>query len=65
MGKTRYQTLWEKVFGDVYFAHCSVCLKSFKIDNQGIGQVKNHAKSHEKNGEKKEAMKYFERKIGI
>ena len=30
---------------DVYFARCSVCLKSFKIDNMGQSALDSHAKS--------------------
>ena len=51
MGKTKYQVSWQtefpwlsRVASDPYSAHCAVCLKSFKIKNQGIGQIKSHAK---------------------
>ena len=43
MGKTKYQEKWQddfpwlkRVQNDPYSAYCAVCLKSFKIDNQGI-----------------------------
>ena len=65
MGKTKYQVSWQTEFpwlsrgaSDPYYAHCAVCLNSFKIDNQGIGQVKSHAKCHETNS-KKDALQSF------
>ena len=34
------------VKGDVHSAFCKICLKRIKIDGQGIGQVKSHARCH-------------------
>ena len=66
MGKTKYQVSGQTEFpwlsrntSHPYSAYCAVCLKSFKIDNQGISQVKSHAKCHEKNKKKKDAVKSF------
>ena len=66
MGKTKYNKDWENEFpwlsphnGDPSSAYCNVCYKPFKIDNQGVGQVKSHAKSHENNPVKKAALEKF------
>ena len=48
-----------RVASDPYSAHCAECLKPFKIDNQGIGQVNIYAKCHERNNKKKDALKSF------
>ena len=59
MGITNYQKSWEKEYtwlapkaNDIYSAYCKICLKSFKIDKSGVGQVKSHAKCHESNKRK-------------
>ena len=44
---------------DPYSAHFAVCLKSFKIDNQGVSQVKSYAICHETNNKKKDTLKSF------
>ena len=66
MGKTKYRQSWESDFpwlrqvaNDVFSAYCDVCLTSFKIDNQGISQVRSHAKCHENNSKKKSALQSF------
>ena len=53
MGKTSYRAEWEKfhpwlsgVKTDKCLAYCKICLKTFRIDNSGLSQVKSHAKSH-------------------
>ena len=66
MGKTKYQVSWQtefpwlsRVASDLYSAHCTVYLKSFKIDNQGIAKVKSHAQCHKTNNKKKDILKSF------
>ena len=66
MGRTKYNLDWEKTYpwlkrvdNDVHSAYCMVCFNSFKIDNQGIGQVKSHARCHETNPKKKAALEQF------
>ena len=66
MGKTKYQVSWKpefpwlsRVASDPYSAHCTVYLKSFKIDNQGITQVKSHAQCHKTKNKKKDILKSF------
>lgn len=56
--KTRYQVKWEKEYpflkpvpGNDYSAKCTYCSAVFKVDKQGVQQVKSHAsgkKHHEK-----------------
>ena len=66
MGKTKYCNKWEKTYPwhgkvnqDEYSAYCKLCLKSFRIDNSGISQVKSHAKCH-KAGESMSNQRTFE-----
>ena len=66
MGITTYNPDWQKEFpwlravdGDKFSAYCMVCFSKFKIDNQGKSQVTSHAKCHETNSRKKEALQKF------
>ena len=59
-GTCKYQKSWEKdypwvssVRTDLQSAYCGICLKSFKINNSGVGQLKSHSKCH-KSGKRKE-----------
>ena len=59
-GTTKYQKAWEKdypsvssVRTDPQSAYCWICLKSFKINNSVVGQLKSHSKCHE-SGKRKE-----------
>lgn len=44
---------------DCYSAYCLVCFSSFKVSNQGMSQVKSHARCHETNPKKKAALEQF------
>ena len=53
MGKTSYCKKWEETYAwlspvntDKFMAYCKICLKSFRIDNIGLSQVKSHEKCH-------------------
>ena len=67
-GTWKYQKVWEKhylwVFSmriDPQSAYCGICLKSFKINNNGIGQVKSHSKCHESGKRKETALNWKNR----
>ena len=47
MGKTTYCSKWEQNFpwisplkNENYMAYCKICVKSFRIDNSRLSQVK-------------------------
>ena len=49
--QTKYSSEWEKEYkflkassSSVYKATCTYCSTEFKIDNQGLSQVKSHSK---------------------
>ena len=42
-----------------FIAYCKICLKSFRIDNSGLSQVKSHEKCH-KRGETLSSKRTFE-----
>ena len=47
MGKTTYCCKWEQSFpvkNEMSIAYCKICVKSFRIDNSVLSQVKSHAK---------------------
>ena len=53
MGKTSYCQKWEEAYAwlstvntDKFMAYCNICLKSFRIDNCWLSQVKSHEKWH-------------------
>ena len=53
-GTYKYQKAWEKdytwvssVRTDPQSPYCEICLKSFKISNSGLVQLKSHSKWHE------------------
>ena len=57
-GVCHYQASWEETYEwlapvktDPKSAHCKICVKSFRIDNSGLSQVKSHLKCHD--GKKK------------
>ena len=63
-GTCKYQKAWEKdypwvssVRTDPQSAYCGICLKSFKIDNSGVGQLTSHSKCHE-SGRKETALNW-------
>ena len=43
--KNEYKEWLLKVPSDIHSARCSVCLKSFKVDNMGESALVSHAKS--------------------
>ena len=43
---------------DPQSAYCGICLKSFKINNNGIGQVKSHLKCHDSGKRKETALNW-------
>ena len=43
---------------DPQSAYCGICLKSFKISNSGVGQLKSHSKCHEGGKRKKTALNW-------
>ena len=43
---------------DPQSAYCGICLKSFKIDNSDIDQLKSHSKCHEIGKRKETALKW-------
>ena len=64
-GNCQYKKAWEDPFpwispvqSDKRSASCSICLKTFRIDNSGIGQVKSHARSHESGTKKNVAANW-------
>ena len=53
MGKTSYCKKWEETYAwlspvntDKFMAYGQICLKSFRIGNSGLSQVKSHEKCH-------------------
>ena len=53
MGKCTYRAAWEKDYSwlapvktDHHKAYCKRCAKRFQIDDNGLSQVKSHAKCH-------------------
>ena len=64
-GTCKYQNAWEKDYPWVSFvrthpqsAYCGICLKSFKINNSGVGQLKSHSKCHESGKRKETALNW-------
>ena len=64
-GTCKYQKAWEKdypwvssVRTDPQSAYCGICLKSFKINNSGVGQLKSHSKCHESGKRKETALNW-------
>ena len=43
---------------DSQSAYCRICLKSFKINNSGVGQLKSHSKCHESGKRKETALNW-------
>ena len=43
---------------DPQSAYCGICLKSFKINNSGVGQLKSHSKCQEGDKRKKTALNW-------
>ena len=59
------QKAWEKdypwvssVRTDTQSAYCGICLKSFKINNSDVGQIKSHSKYHESGKRKETALNW-------
>ena len=64
-GTCKYQKAWEKdypwvssVKTDPQSAYCGICLKSFKINNSDVGQLKSHLKCHESGKRKETALNW-------
>ena len=64
-GTCKYQKAWEKdypwvssVRTDPQSVYYGICLKSFKINNSGVGQLKNHSKCHESGRRKETALNW-------
>ena len=64
-GTCKYQKAWEKdypwvssVRTDPQSAYCGIRLKSFKISNSGVGQLKSHSKCHESDKRKETALNW-------
>ena len=64
-GTCKYQKAWEKdypwvssVRTDPQSAYCGICLKSFKINNSGFGQLKSHSKCNESGKKKKNILNW-------
>ena len=72
-GKCKFQDSWLyknewllKVPSDIHSARCSVCLKSFKVDNMGESALVSHEKSNSLRRsakEKKDKLKQVEEKL--
>ena len=62
LGISKYQKAWEKdlsyVRTDPQSAYCGICLKSFKISNSGLGQLKSHSKCRKSGKRKKTALNW-------
>ena len=62
LGISKYQKAWEKdlsyVRTDPQSAYCGICLKSFKINNSGLGQLKSHSKCRKSGKRKKTALNW-------
>ena len=43
---------------DPQSVYCGICLKSFKINNSGLGQLKSHAKCHNSGKRKNTALNW-------
>ena len=62
-GTRKYEKAWGKdhpwvtsVRTDLQSAFCGICLRSFKISNTGVGQLKSHSKCHESSKRKETAL---------
>ena len=59
---SKYQKAWEKdlsyVRTDPQSAYCGICLKSFKINSSGLGQLKSHSKCRKSGKRKKTALNW-------
>ena len=65
-GICKYQKAWEKdypwvssVRTDPQLVSCGICLKSFKINNSGLDQLKGHSKCHESGKRKETALNWM------
>ena len=62
LGISKYQKAWEKdlsyVRTDPQSAYCGICLKSFKINSSGLGQLKSHSKCRKSGKRKKTALNW-------
>ena len=62
LGISKYQKAWEKdlsyVRTDPQSAYCGICLKSFKINSSGLGQLKSHSKCRKSSKRKKTALNW-------
>ena len=64
-GTCKYQKAWEKdyplassVRTDPQSAYCGICLKSFKINNSVVGQIRSHSKCHMSGNRKETALNW-------
>ena len=62
-GTCKYEKAWGKdhpwvtsVRTDLQSAFCGICLRSFKISNTGVGQLKSHSECHESSKRKETAL---------